>query len=488
MQLHTLTVHQLNQLLADKELSSLELTQAYLERIRQKDHELQAFVTVTGEEALAQARLVDERRLRGEELSALAGIPMAVQDNICTAGVKTTCASRMLSHYIPPADASVLGRLKKAGSVLIGKTNLDEFGMGSSTVHSACHDTRNPFDLTAVPGGSGGGAAAAVAAGEAAFALGSDTGGDIRQPAAFCGVIGFKPTYGYVPRTGLISYASSLDQIGPFARDLKDLALILKTICGHDAWDSTSALLEVPDFRKSLSNDIKGLNIGLPKEYFAAGVSPGVAARLQEAINKLEELGARCVEVTLPHTEVAAAAHYALSCAEASSNLARYDGVRYGLRVEGEDVLNMFMKTRGQGFGSAVKRGIMLGTHVLSSAHYDDYYTQALKVRTLNNQDFAQAFEQVDCLLTPAALTTAPQKSDLAGDSLALVHSHRCTRPVSLAGLPAMSLPYGLSEGMPVGLQLIARHFDEQTLLRVAYTLEQNTDQTRPQPNPADQK
>lgn len=491
MQLHTLTVHQLSQLLADKEVSSLELTQAYLERIRQKDHELQAFVTVTGEEALAQARLVDEQRLGGEELSALAGIPMAVQDNICTAGVKTTCASRMLSHYIPPADATVMGRLKKAGSVLIGKANLDEFGMGSSTGHSACHDTRNPFDLRAVPGGSGGGAAAAVAAGEAAFALGSDTGGDIRQPAAFCGVIGLKPTYGYVPRTGLISYASSLDQIGPFARDLKDLALILKTICGHDAGDSTSALLEVPDFRESLSNDsndIKGLKIGLPKEYFAAGVSPGVAARLQEAITKLEELGARCVEVTLPHTEVAAAAHYALACAEASSNLARYDGVRYGLRVEGEDVQNMFMKTRGQGFGSAVKRSIMLGTHVLSSAHYDDYYTQALKVRTLNSQDFAQAFEQVDCLLTPATLTTAPQKSDLAGEPLTLVHSHRCTLPANLAGLPALSLPYGLSEGMPVGLQLIGRHFDEQTLLRVAYTLEQNTDQTRPQPNPADRK
>lgn len=464
MQLHTLTVHQLSQLLADKEVSSLELTQAYLERIRQKDHELQAFVTVTGEEALAQARLVDEQRLGGEELSALAGIPMAVQDNICTAGVKTTCASRMLSHYIPPADATVMGRLKKAGSVLIGKANLDEFGMGSSTGHSACHDTRNPFDLRAVPGGSGGGAAAAVAAGEAAFALGSDTGGDIRQPAAFCGVIGLKPTYGRVPRTGLISYASSLDQIGPFARDLKDLALILKTICGHDAGDSTSVLLEVPDFRESLSNDIKGLKIGLPKEYFAAGVSPGVAARLQEAITKLEELGARCVEVTLPHTEVAAAAHYALACAEASSNLARYDGVRYGLRVEGEDVLSMFMKTRGQGFGTAVKQSIMLGTYVLSTAHYEEYYTQALKIRTLNKQDFAQVFEQVDCLLTP-------------------VRSNRCTLPANLAGLPAISLPYGLSEGMPVGLQLIARHFDETTLLTVGYTLEQTTDQTRPQPN-----
>ncbi|WP_019851429.1 Asp-tRNA(Asn)/Glu-tRNA(Gln) amidotransferase subunit GatA [Desulfitobacterium sp. PCE1] len=483
MQLDTLTVHRLSELLEKKEISSLELTQNYLERIHQIDNDLQAFVTVTKDEALAQARLMDEKRLRGEELSPLAGIPMTIQDTICTAGVKTTCASKMLNHYIPPADATVVDRLKKAGSVLIGKSNLDEFGMGSSTENSAFQNTKNPFDFARVPGGSGGGAAAAVAAGEAAFALGSDTGGDIRQPAAFCGVIGFKPTYGYVPRTGLISYASSLDQIGPFAQDMTDAALILNTICGHDAWDSTSASVDVPDFRKSLINDIKGLKIGLPKEYFEAGMAPEVAAKIQEAVRKLEELGASCVEVSLPHTEYAVIAHYAISCAEASSNLARYDGVRYGLRVEGEDVLNMFMKTRSQGFGTEVKRRIMLGTHVLSSAHYDEYYTEALKIRTLNKQDFARVFEQVDCLLTPATLTTAFKKGELTGDPLAMVRSKSCTLPANLAGLPAMSLPYGVIDGMPVGLQLIARHFDEKTLLRVGYTLEQTTDQTRPKPN-----
>lgn len=487
MELYTLTVHQLSELLEKKEVSSLELTQGYLDRINKMDKELQAFVTVTEEEALAQARLIDEKRMQGEELSSLAGIPMAVQDNICTGGVKTTCASKILNHYIPPTDATAIDRLKKAGSILIGKSNMDEFGMGSSTENSAFFNTKNPFDFTAVPGGSGGGSAAAVAAGEAAFALGSDTGGDIRQPAAFCGVIGFKPTYGYVPRTGLISYASSLDQMGAFSRDIKDMALILNAICGHDAYDSTSALMDVPDFQKSLINDVKGLKIGLPKEYFAADVDPKVAAKIQEAIHKLEELGARCVEVSLPHTEYAVTAHYVISSAEASSNLARYDGVRYGLRVEGEDVLNMFMKTRGQGFGTEVKRRIMLGTHVLSSAHYDEYYTEALKVRTLNKADFAQVFEKVDCLLTPATLTTAFKYGEMAGDPLAMYRSNVCTIPVNLAGLPAMSLPFGLVDGMPVGLQLIAQPFDEKTLLRVGYTLEQNTNQTRPKPNLARQ-
>jgi aspartyl-tRNA(Asn)/glutamyl-tRNA(Gln) amidotransferase subunit A len=482
MELHTLPVHQLSELMGKKELSSEELTRTYLERISQVEDEIKAFVTVTEDVALAQARAVDEKRARGRELSPLAGIPMTVNDNICTKGVKTTCASQMLYNFIPPYDAAVIERLKNADSVLIGKCNMDEFGMGASTGDSAFFSTKNPYDPARVPGGASGGAAAAVAAGEAAYALGADTGGDIRQPAAFCGVIGLKPTYGYVPRTGLISYASSLDQIGPFTRDITDLALILNTICGHYAADATSAPENVPDFRKSLINDVKGLRIGLTKEYFGTGTAPQIAAKLQEAVRKLEELGAICEEVSLPHTPYAPPAHYILSSAEASSNLARYDGVRYGLRVEAEDVLSMFKKTRSQGFGAVVKTRIMLGTHVLSSGNYNDYYVKALQVRTLVKEDFDRAFEKFDCLLTPASPVIAFKTGEKEVDSLAMYQSWACTIPVNLAGVPALSLPFGMVDGMPVGLQLIARRFGEGTLLRVGYTLEQSTDQTRPKP------
>lgn len=480
MQLHTLPVHQLGELMERKEVSSEELTRAYLDRVSQVEDEIKAFVTVTKEEALAQAGAVDQKRARGEELSGLAGIPMALQDNICTEGVKTTCASKMLYNFIPPCDAAVADRLKRAGAVLMGKCNMDEFAMGASTGNSGFFSTRNPFDPEAVPGG---GSAAAVAAGEAVFALGSDTGGGIRQPAAFCGVIGFKPTYGYVSRTGLISHASSLDQIGPFTRDMTDLALILNAICGRDVKDSTSASADVPDFEKSLVNDVKGLRIGLPREYFGTGIAPPVAARVREAARMLEELGAVCEEVAMPHAEYALPAHYIISSAEASSNLARYDGVRYGLRVEAEDVLSMFSKTRGQGFGTEVKRRIMLGTHVLSAGNYDGCYVKALKVRTLIRQDFARAFEKCDCLLTPTCPATAFKTGEKADDPLVMYQSHFCTMPVNLAGLPAVSLPFGMVEGLPVGLQLIARHFDEGTLLRVGYTLEQSSEQTRPRPD-----
>ncbi|MGI6449189.1 MAG: Asp-tRNA(Asn)/Glu-tRNA(Gln) amidotransferase subunit GatA [Desulfitobacteriia bacterium] len=482
MQLTSLPIHRLHELMEKKEISCLELTKAYLERVSQLEEQIKAFVTVRAEEALDQARTIDEKRSRGETLPPLAGIPLAVKDDICTAGIKTTCASKILSDYIPPVDANVVKSLKSAGSILLGKSNMDEFSMGSSTENSAFYPTRNPYDHDTVPGGSSGGSAAAVAAGEAAFALGSDTGGGIRQPAAFCGVIGLKPTYGRVSRTGLISHASSLDQIGPFTRDVRDLALILNTICGRDSQDSTSAQVNVPDFTKSLKADVKGLRIGLPKEYFGADLDPRVRAKIQEAVRKLAELGASCAEVSLPHTEYAVTAHYIISCAEASSNLARYDGVRYGLRVDTEDVLSMFQKTRAQGFGSEVKRRIMLGTLNLSSAYYDTYYTEALKVRTLNKQDFAQAFEKCDCLLTPASLTTAFKLGEKTEDPLVVYQSNICTLPANLAGLPAMSLPFGTVEGMPVGLQLIARHFDEGTLLRVGYALEQSTDQTRLKP------
>ena len=359
---------------------------------------------------------------------------------------------------------------------------MDEFAMGSSTENSGYFATRNPFNHEAAPGGSSGGSAAAVAAGEAAFSLGSDTGGGVRQPAAFCGVIGFKPTYGYVSRSGLITHASSLDHIGPLTRDMTDLALVLNTICGYDAKDSTSVSADVPDFKKSLTNDVKGLRIGLPREYLGAGIEPQVAAKLQEAVRKLEELGAVCEEVAMPHTEYALAAYYLIASAEASSNLARYDGVRHGLKVEADDVMSMFKKTRSEGFGAEVKRRILLGTYALSTGKYEEYYLKALKVRTLVRQDFDRAFEKYDCLLTPTSFTTAFRAGEKTGDPLAMYLSDACTIPVNLAGVPALSLPFGMAEGLPVGLQFITRQFFEGMLLRVGYTLEQNTEQTRPKP------
>jgi len=482
MQLHTLAVHQLSKLIQGKEISSAEVTKDYLEHLKQIEEETRAFVTVAEEEALARARDVDQRLARGEELSALAGIPVAVSDNICTDGIRTTCASKMLHNFIPPYDATVVTRLKTAGAVIIGKCNLDEFGIGSSTENSAFFSSRNPFNPAAVPGGACGGSAAAVAAGEAAFALGTDTCGDIRQPAAFCGVIGLKPTYGYVSRNGLISYASSLDQIGPLTRDMTDLALALNVICGYDAMDSTSIQDETPDFKNYLINDVQGLKIGVPTEYFKTETAPGVAAKLREAVSKLEELGAVCAEVTLPHIEYAPAAHYIISSAEASSNLARYDGVRYGLRVEAEDVLSMFKKTRSQGFGAEVKRRLLLGTHVLSADNYADCYVKALQIRTLIKQDFERALEEFDCILTPTSPTVAFKFGEKADDPLAMYLSNIYTLPANMTGLPAMSLPFGMADGLPVGLQFIARPFDEKTLLRVGYTLEQNTDQTKLQP------
>lgn len=482
MQLHTLSAHRLSLLLEKKEISSEELTQDCLKRIAQVEDKIRSFITVAEEEALAKARDIDAQRARGEELPALAGIPMALKDNICTEGIKTTCGSKILYNFIPPYNATTAGRLQEAGAVVVGKCNMDEFAMGSSTENSGFFTTRNPFNLDTVPGGSSGGSAAAVAAGEAVYSLGSDTGGSIRQPAAFCGVIGLKPTYGYVSRYGLVAYASSLDQIGPFTRDMTDLALVLNAICGYDSKDSTSAPVEVPDFRKSLVNDVQGLKIGLPKEYFGAGIDPQVADRLQEAVRKLEELGAVCEEVDMPHTEYALPAYYIIASAEASSNLARYDGVRYGLRVEAEDVVGMFKKTRSQGFGAEVKRRIMLGTYALSSGYYDAYYLKALKVRTLVKQDFDRAFAKYDCLLTPTSPTVAFKVGEKTGDPLAMYMSDVCTIPINLAGVPAMSLPYGMAGGMPVGLQLIAPNFAETTLIRVGYTLEQNTDKTRLQP------
>lgn len=480
MELHRLTVHHLSQLIGNKEISCEELIKAYLEHISREEDRIRAFVTVSKEEAIAQAKALDEQLARGEELPPLAGIPAAIDDNICTKGIRTSCASRMLDNYIPPFEGAVIANLRKNGAIIIAKSNIDEFAMGSSTENSGLFCTRNPFDPEFVPGGAGGGSAAATAAGEAAFALGSDTGGSIRQPAAFCGIIGLKPTYGYVSRAGLISYAPSLDQIGPFTRDMTDLALILKVICGHDRKDSTSACVDVPDFKKSLVNNVGGLRIGLPKDYFGTSPAPQIEEKLKEAAGKLEELGAVCEEVAMPHGKYALSAHYIISSAEASSNMARYDGVRYGLRAEAEDVLSMFRKTRSQGFGAEVKSRIMLGTHVLSAGNYDDYYVKAQKVRTLIKQDFARAFEKYDCLLIPAVPSTAFRIGEKAGDPWVMQQSKAYTVQANLAGLPALSLPFGLADGLPVGLQFIAPHFEEGTLLRIGYTMEQNTDQTRP--------
>ncbi|OIQ08963.1 glutamyl-tRNA(Gln) amidotransferase subunit A [Moorella thermoacetica] len=482
MELFYLAAHELSDLLNRKEISSEEATAAIIDRIEAVDGRVQAYLTRTAEQALEQARAVDAARARGETLGPLAGVPMALKDNLCTEGVRTTCSSRMLADWVPPYDATVVRRLKEAGAVMLGKLNMDEFAMGSSTENSSFFPTRNPWDLERVPGGSSGGAVAAVAAGEAYFALGSDTGGSIRQPASFCGVVGMKPTYGRVSRYGLVAFASSLDQIGPITRDVTDCALVLEAIAGHDPRDSTSADLPVPDYRSALKPEVKGLKIGVPREYFGAGMEPEVAAIVRRAIAKLEELGAVCEETSLPHTEYALPAYYLVAPAEASSNLARYDGVSYGLRVPGKDIIEMYMNTRSQGFGPEVKRRIMLGTYALSSGYYDAYYLKALKVRTLIRRDFEAAFEKYDLLATPTSPTVAFRLGEKAGDPLAMYLSDLCTIPINMAGLPALSLPCGFSQGLPVGLQLIGRPFAEATLLQAAYAFEQSTEYHRRRP------
>ncbi|APC09266.1 Asp-tRNA(Asn)/Glu-tRNA(Gln) amidotransferase subunit GatA [Neomoorella thermoacetica] len=482
MELFYLTAHELSDLLNRKEISSEEATAAIIDRIEAVDGRVQAYLTRTAEQALEQARAVDAARARGETLGPLAGVPMALKDNLCTEGVRTTCSSRMLADWVPPYDATVVRRLKEAGAVMLGKLNMDEFAMGSSTENSSFFPTRNPWDLERVPGGSSGGAVAAVAAGEAYFALGSDTGGSIRQPASFCCVVGMKPTYGRVSRYGLVAFASSLDQIGPITRDVTDCALVLEAIAGHDPLDSTSADLPVPDYRSALKPEVKGLKIGVPREYFGAGMEPEVAAIVRRAIAKLEELGAVCEETSLPHTEYALPAYYLVAPAEASSNLARYDGVSYGLRVPGKDIIEMYMNTRSQGFGPEVKRRIMLGTYALSSGYYDAYYLKALKVRTLIRRDFEAAFEKYDLLATPTSPTVAFRLGEKAGDPLAMYLSDLCTIPINMAGLPALSLPCGFSQGLPVGLQLIGRPFAEATLLQAAYAFEQSTEYHRRRP------
>jgi aspartyl-tRNA(Asn)/glutamyl-tRNA(Gln) amidotransferase subunit A len=476
MELTELTIHELHSRLVAGELTSVDLTRAYLARIAATDGRVNAFITVCEEEALAVAAAAD-RRLAEGSADLLTGIPLALKDIFCTKGVRTTCASKILENFVPPYDGTTVSRLKEHGAVFLGKLNMDEFAMGSSNENSAFGPVKNPWNPETVPGGSSGGSAAAVAARQAAGTLGTDTGGSIRQPAAHCGVVGLKPTYGRVSRYGVIAYASSLDQVGPLARDVEDCAILLQAVAGYDPADSTSVDIPVPDYRATLRQGVKGLRIGLPREYFIEGLDPEVKAAMEAAIATYRQLGAETVEVGLPHTDYAVACYYLIATAEASSNLARYDGVRFGLRVEeGRGLIDMYMKSRAAGFGAEVKRRIMLGTYALSSGYYDAYYLKAQKVRTLIRQDFLEAFNQADVLLTPVAPTPAFRLGEKAGDPLQMYLSDIFTIPVNLAGTCAMSVPCGFSAAGPIGLQLIGKPFGEADILRAGYAFEQATE------------
>jgi aspartyl-tRNA(Asn)/glutamyl-tRNA(Gln) amidotransferase subunit A len=463
-------------------VSAVELTEAFLTRIERVEPAVRAFLTVTAERARAQARAADARRAAGEE-APLLGLPLALKDVLCTAGVPTTCGSRILAGFVPPYDATAVARLAAAGAVFLGKTNMDEFAMGSSTENSAFFPTRNPWDLARVPGGSSGGSAACVAALEAPASLGTDTGGSIRQPAALCGVVGLKPTYGRVSRYGLVAFASSLDQIGPFARTAADCALLLAVIAGADPCDSTALADPVPDYLAELQGDLRGLRVGVPREYFGSGLEPGVEAAVRAALATLAELGAAVDEVSLPHTEYGVAAYYLIAPAEASANLARYDGVKYGYSVSAPTLLDSYFRTRAEGFGPEVKRRIMLGTYALSAGYYDAYYLKAQKVRTLIKGDFDRAFERFDVLATPTSPTVAFRLGERLSDPLAMYLSDVCTIPVNLAGLPGLSVPCGFVDGLPVGLQLIGPPLSEGLLLRVAQRYQDATDWHRRYPS-----
>lgn len=476
MNLFEQPAHVLHDMLVNKEITSLELTQSVLDRIDEVEGDVQAYLTITREEALAQAKAVDEKIAAGETIAFLEGIPGAIKDNICTKGVKTTCASKILQKFVPPYDATVMQKLAKQNPVVLGKTNLDEFAMGGSTENSAYHPTRNPWNTDCVPGGSSGGSAAAVAAGTAVWALGSDTGGSIRQPASFCGVVGMKPTYGRVSRYGLVAYASSLDQIGPITKDVTDCANILNIISGHDEMDSTSLDVQVPDFTKALVQDVKGLKIGLPKEYFVKGMDPEVEAAVKAGVKELERLGAEVKEISLPNTDYAISTYYLIAPAEAATNLARYDGVSYGERAEdAADLVEMMTKTRTQYLGEEVKRRIMIGNYALSAGYYDAYYLKALKVRRLVKEDYDKAFKDVDVIVCPAAPSVAYKIGEKIDNPLEMYLQDACTVPLNLAGLPGISIPCGYNKDkMPIGMQIIGKALDEETILRVAYTYEQS--------------
>ena len=482
--LHNLTAHEAADLLGTRETSSEELTRAYLDRIQAVEERVKAYVTVLEAGALEQAKQADRRRAAGEG-GPLSGVPMQLKDNLSTNGVTTTCSSRMLKDFVPPYDATVVGRLRQAGAVFLGKGNMDEFAMGSSTETSAFFPTHNPWGLDRVPGGSSGGPAAAVAADEAAYSLGSDTGGSIRQPAALCGVVGLKPTYGLVSRYGLIAFASSLDQIGPMTKDVTDSALVLNAIAGNDPMDSTSAPQQPTDYTQALVPDVKGMRLGVPKEYFVEGMDPRVTAAVEAAIASLEDMGASVDrEVSLPTTPYALAVYYIIAPSEASANLARYDGVKFGYLAEDtQDMWEAMEHTRQQGFGAEVKRRIMLGTYALSAGYYDAYYLRAQKVRTLISQEFKQVFERYDALLAPTSPSVAFRLGERMDDPMQMYLSDVCTIPANIAGIPGISVPCGFVDGLPVGLQVLGPHFGEQALFRIAYAYEQAHDWNSKRPN-----
>ncbi len=467
-----MTIVQIRELLQKREISSVELTSYFLERIKRFDRDISAYIKVTGEYALAMAGEADSRIASGEK-GRLLGIPLGIKDIYCTKGIETTCASQILKGFIPPYDATVIRRLKDEGYVHLGRLNMDEFAMGSSTENSSFQTTKNPWDLSRIPGGSSGGSAAATAAGLCVASIGTDTGGSIRQPASLCGVVGMKPTYGRVSRYGLIAFASSLDQIGPITRNVSDCAVMMNVIAGHDPMDSTSIPQPAPDYAASLGRDIKGLRIGIPKEYFKDGMEADVKKEMDASIALFERQGASTVEISLPHSEHAVATYYIICTAEASSNLARYDGVKYGLREPGKDIIDMYKKTRFKGFGKEVKRRIILGTYVLSSGYYDAYYRKASKVRTLIRNDFDEAFKSCDIIVTPVSPTTAFTIGERIEDPLAMYLSDIFTIPVNLSGLPGMSVPCGLDrKGLPIGLQIIGKPLDEARMIQAAYVFE----------------
>ena len=477
MNITDLTVHELKEKLVNKELTITDINKSYVDRIVEKEPEVKAFVTTLTDTVLEQAKQVEEKVKSGEITSEYEGIPIGIKDNICTKGVQTTCSSKMLENFVAPYNATVIEKLNEEKLINLGKLNMDEFAMGSSTEHSAFKKTCNPWNLNKVPGGSSGGSPAAVAAGMVPWALGSDTGGSIRQPASLCGVVGLKPTYGLVSRYGLIAYASSLDQIGPITKDVEDCAILLNMIAGHDEKDTTSIDLEKKDYTKSLKNDVKGLKVGVPKEFLAEGVNAEVKEAIEKVVEEYKAMGAIVEECSLPIADYSLATYYIISCAEASSNLGRFDGIRYGYRTPNYENLNeLFVNSRTEGFGEEVKRRIILGTYVLSSGYYDAYYKKAQQVRTLVKREFDKAFEKYDVLLTPTSPTVAFDMNAKSSNPLEMYLADICTVSINIAGVPAISIPCGVDKtGMPIGLQIIGKQFSEETILNAAYAYEQKT-------------
>lgn len=482
--MHNKTAHEIRDMLRNKEVSALEVTKNTFERINLVDKKLNAFLSLNEDEAINNAIKVDEKLAAGEKLPDLAGIPIGIKDNMCMRGTKTTCGSKMLENFISPYDAHIVEKFKANNAIIIGKLNMDEFAMGSSNENSAFKNVKNPYDLERVPGGSSGGSAASVSSGEVYASVGSDTGGSIRQPASFCGVVGMKPTYGRISRYGLVAFASSLDQIGPFTRDVEDCAIVLNAIAGKDNRDSTCADVKVPDYTSYLSKDLKGIKIGLPKEYFGEGISNDIRNSMLETIDVLKYQGAEFREISLPMSEYSLAVYYILASSEASSNLARFDGIRYGYRApDFEDAVDIYIKSRSQGFGEEVKRRIMLGTYSLSSGYYDAYYKKALKVKTLIIDEFKNAFKGLDVIMSPTSPSTAFKFGEKIGNPLEMYLSDICTVPVNIAGLPGISVPAGMSNGLPIGVQFIGNYFDEGMTLKVAYALEQSTEHHKIKPS-----